>query len=96
MRQGRGRDGYIFHPRYPCHPRLNFSVTPDVNFARGPQKEIAAAANTRSRGGKSIQSEKRALRIRRARDGLWPSRQVDNQSNDRNQPAQDHNQCPIR
>jgi hypothetical protein len=59
-----------------------------------PQKEIAAAANARSRGEKSIQSEKRALRIR-ARDGLWPSRQVDNQSNERNQPAQDYDQCPI-
>jgi hypothetical protein len=74
-------------------PDPQFSVLASNSMA-ARRKEIAAAANTRSRGEKSIQSEKRALRIR-ARNGLWPSRQVDNQSNQRDQPAQDHDQGSI-
>ena len=61
----------------------------------GRRKDIAAAANERNRGEIKSNSQP-ALRIGSARDRLWPSSEVDNQSDKRNQPAQHYDKRPIR
>jgi hypothetical protein len=50
---------------------------------------------TRATAAKSNQTRK-TLRIRCARNCLWPCGQMDNQSNDRDQPTQNHDESPVR